>query len=170
MVWKFKFKLFKFKFKTSTIANAGLRLVILRLNQLNRHASGVCVGSTTFFCLVSIIWVIFSITVRVISLLMTTCLLLADKNPLSNSLWLVASRFKLIVRWCYDVSLILNCDNTKLFVIKSPYLIRFPTNHIVDNRLNWSKHIEYISNKLTQFVANIVILKNKLPIKVKLML
>lgn len=40
----------------------------------------------------------------------------------------------------------------------------------IDSKFNWCNHIEYVCNKLRQFLANIIILKNRIPFKVKLML
>lgn len=40
----------------------------------------------------------------------------------------------------------------------------------IDSKFNWSNHIEYVCRKLRQFLANLVILKNRIPYKVKLML
>lgn len=40
----------------------------------------------------------------------------------------------------------------------------------IDNKFNWYNHIEHVCNKLRQFLANIIILKNRIPFKVKIML
>ncbi|KAL0832236.1 hypothetical protein ABMA28_001686 [Loxostege sticticalis] len=41
---------------------------------------------------------------------------------------------------------------------------------IIDSKFNWGHHIEHVCNKLRQFLANIKILKNRIPFKVRLML
>lgn len=41
---------------------------------------------------------------------------------------------------------------------------------IIDSKFNWSHHIEHVCTKLRQFLANITILNNRIPFKVKLML
>lgn len=41
---------------------------------------------------------------------------------------------------------------------------------IIDHKLNWSYHIEHVCNKLRYFLANITILKNRIPYKIRLML
>lgn len=40
----------------------------------------------------------------------------------------------------------------------------------IDSKFNWSSHVERVCNKLRQFIANITILKDRIPFKVKLML
>lgn len=40
----------------------------------------------------------------------------------------------------------------------------------IDNKFNWFNHVEHVCNKLRQFLANIIILKNRIPYKVKIML
>ncbi|KAL0871061.1 hypothetical protein ABMA27_004866 [Loxostege sticticalis] len=40
----------------------------------------------------------------------------------------------------------------------------------IDNKFTWHNHIEYVCNKLRQFLANIIILKNRIPFPVKMML
>ncbi|KAL0841570.1 hypothetical protein ABMA28_015229 [Loxostege sticticalis] len=41
---------------------------------------------------------------------------------------------------------------------------------IIDSRMNWGPHIEHVCDKLRQFLANLIILKDRIPFKVKLML
>jgi hypothetical protein len=40
----------------------------------------------------------------------------------------------------------------------------------IDSKFKWHNHVEYVCNKLRQFLANIIILKNRIPFKIKLML
>lgn len=67
-----------------------------------------------------------------------------------------------------------NCLHASGTQCKCPY-IEIVTSHtylglIIDSKLNWSHHIEHVCNKLRQFLANIIMLKDRIPYKVKLML
>lgn len=57
-----------------------------------------------------------------------------------------------------------NCPSIDI-VDKQTYL-----GLIIDQKFNWSHHIERVCNKLRQFLANITILRNRIPYKIKLML
>lgn len=40
----------------------------------------------------------------------------------------------------------------------------------IDVKFSWFNHIDHVCNKLRQFLANIIIVKNRIPYKTKLML
>lgn len=67
---------------------------------------------------------------------------------------------------CFHLKNSLSCSCPTIEVVNNHKYLGL----IIDSHLSWSTHIENVCTKLRQFLANITILKDRMPYKVKLML
>ncbi|KAL0810711.1 hypothetical protein ABMA28_010035 [Loxostege sticticalis] len=67
---------------------------------------------------------------------------------------------------CLHMRNVQKCNCPEIKIVESQRYLGL----VIDSKLNWSLHIEHVCDKLRQFLANMIILKNQVPYKIRLLL